>query len=155
MKILLAVDGSTFSDAAADQVASRPWPENSEVIVTSVYEPPVVPAVESWVPPQQYFEEREKADQEEARNAVNRAVDRLRSAHTMLTIRSEIVRGHPADVILDRASQWNVDLIVMGSHGYTGLKRFLLGSVSQRVSLHAKCSVEIVRAHDTREEKAA
>ncbi|MEK6301887.1 MAG: universal stress protein [Acidobacteriota bacterium] len=149
MKILLGVDGSKFSDAAVEEVAGRPWPQHSDVDIVSVYEPPAFPTTETWVLPQHYYEEMEKASQEQARDAVNKAIERLRSANPDLRLNSEIARGYPADVILDRANRWGTNLIVLGSHGYSGLKRFLLGSVSQNVSSHAKCSVEIVRTPDT------
>ena len=153
MKILLAVDGSQFSDAAVEEVAGRPWPEASEVDVLSVYEPPASPTTETWALPQRYYEEMEEASQQLFREAANRAVERLQAAHSKLQINSEIARGYPAEVILDRANRWGTDLIVVGSHGYSGLKRFLLGSVSQNVSLHARCSVEIVRAPETSKTK--
>ncbi|MNT75297.1 putative universal stress protein [compost metagenome] len=51
----------------------------------------------------------------------------------------------PADTILAVAEEEHVDLIVMGSHGRTGLGRFLLGSVSSQVSTHAPCSVLIAK----------
>jgi nucleotide-binding universal stress UspA family protein len=53
--------------------------------------------------------------------------------------------GDPRSVIVDEAEEWGADMIVLGSHGYTGLKRLLLGSVAQSVAAHAHCSVEIVR----------
>ena len=151
MKILLAVDGSEFSDAAVEEVARRPWPDGSELDIISVYEPPALPITETFVLPQSYYEEMEKAGQEQSREAINKAIERLRLAQTNLRINSEIARGYPADVVLDRANRCGADLIVVGSHGYSGLKRFLLGSVSQNVSSHARCSVEIVRAKDTTE----
>jgi nucleotide-binding universal stress UspA family protein len=151
MRILLAVDGSRFSDAAVEEIAGRPWPDKTEVDVLSVYEPPAFPTTENWVLPQNYYEELEKAGQQQAHEAIDRAIERLRAAKTDLRINSEVVRGYPAEVILDRANRWGTNLIVVGSHGYSGLKRFLLGSVSQNVSSHAKCSVEIVRTHDAME----
>ena len=48
--------------------------------------------------------------------------------------------------IIDSAAEWRADLIVVGSHGRSGIPRFLLGSVAEFVARHAKCSVEIVRA---------
>jgi nucleotide-binding universal stress UspA family protein len=48
-------------------------------------------------------------------------------------------------MIIGEARKWSADLIVLGSHGYTGLKRLLLGSVALFVVSHAPCSVEIVR----------
>jgi nucleotide-binding universal stress UspA family protein len=51
----------------------------------------------------------------------------------------------PKEIILQNAEEWGADLIVCGSHGRRGLSRFLLGSVSEAVASHAKCSVEIIR----------
>ena len=53
--------------------------------------------------------------------------------------------GDPADAILDVAEERNADLIVVGNKGMTGAKRFLLGSVPNKVSHHAPCSVLIIR----------
>ena len=53
--------------------------------------------------------------------------------------------GRPADAILDVAEEKDADLIVVGNKGMTGAKRFLLGSVPNKVSHHAPCSVMIIR----------
>ena len=53
--------------------------------------------------------------------------------------------GDPADAILDVAEEKGADLIVVGNKGMTGAKRFLLGSVPNKVSHHAPCSVLIIR----------
>jgi len=54
-------------------------------------------------------------------------------------------QGDPADAILDIAEELDADLIVVGNKGMTGAKRFLLGSVPNKVSHHAPCSVLIIR----------
>jgi nucleotide-binding universal stress UspA family protein len=54
-------------------------------------------------------------------------------------------QGDPADAILDVAEEQGADLIVVGNKGMTGAKRFLLGSVPNKVSHHAPCSVLIIR----------
>ncbi len=54
-------------------------------------------------------------------------------------------RGDPADAILDVAEEQGADLIVVGNKGMTGAKRFLLGSVPNKISHHAPCSVLIIR----------
>ena len=54
-------------------------------------------------------------------------------------------QGDPADAILDVAEEKHADLIVVGNKGMTGAKRFLLGSVPNKVSHHAPCSVMIIR----------
>jgi len=147
MKILLAVDGSACSDAAVGEVARRPWPEGSEIKIISVFEPPVMPAPEIWALSDHYFQELERAGQEQARAIVERAVkhfgaDRVKA----LNITTDVIKGYPKDVIIYEAEQWGADLIVVGSHGYRGLTRLWLGSVSLAVASHAKCSVEIVRS---------
>lgn len=59
-------------------------------------------------------------------------------------IREVMLRGHPAEVILDYNKAEHFDLIVMGSRGRSGVKAFLLGSTSDKVSHHATCPVLIV-----------
>jgi len=60
-------------------------------------------------------------------------------------VRIHARQGDPADAILDVAEELDADLIVVGNKGMTGAKRFLLGSVPNKVSHHAPCSVLIVR----------
>jgi nucleotide-binding universal stress UspA family protein len=69
--------------------------------------------------------------------------ERLRSAG--FDASTSVREGDPKMVILDCATEWRTDLIVVGSHGRKGLTRFVLGSVSEAVARHAHCSVEIVR----------
>ena len=146
MRILLAIDGSQFSDAAVNEIAQRPWPANTEVRIMSVVEPPLLPTVETWVPPENYIEALEKASEDAARTVIKKAADGIgNQQQDSITITTSIVRGYPKHAILDAAEEWEADLIVVGSHGYRGLTRVWLGSVSQAVSSHAKCSVEIVR----------
>ncbi|MFN0084040.1 MAG: universal stress protein [Blastocatellia bacterium] len=146
MKILLAVDGSEYGTFAVESVAARPWPEGTVVKILSAIEPPYLPATETWVMPESYYEQLEAAGNEQAQKAAKEAVNTLREKQgARLEILTEIKDGNPKDVILDEARQWGADLIILGSHGYRGLKRFLLGSVSHTVATHAPCSVEIVR----------
>jgi nucleotide-binding universal stress UspA family protein len=60
-------------------------------------------------------------------------------------VRTYARQGDPADAILDVAEEFGSDLIVVGNKGMTGAKRFLLGSVPNKISHHAPCSVLIVR----------
>lgn len=146
MKILLATDGSSFSDAAVNEISTRSWPEGSEVRIISVYEPPLLPTMETWMPSDNYLEALEKAGEEQARSIVSNAATRIRGGQRdRLRVAVEIIKGHPKHAIIDAADAWQADLIVVGSHGYRGLTKLWLGSVSQAVASHAKCSVEIVR----------
>ncbi|HWC77641.1 MAG TPA: universal stress protein [Blastocatellia bacterium] len=149
MRILLAIDGSSFSDEAVKGVATRPWPAGSEVRIISVVEHPLLPMVESWVPPDDYLEALDKAGEDQARSIVGKAANRIQEEQRdKLRVATEIVKGHPRHAILSAAETWEADLIVVGSHGYRGLTKLWLGSVSQAVASHAKCSVEIVRKRE-------
>ncbi len=154
MKLLLAVDGSTCSNAAVEEVGRRPWPEGAEVRIVSAFEPPPTLAMsEAWAPPKGYYEQMEKMGHDRAHQAVDDAVARLREAQgERLRITTETIRGLPKEAILSEAERWGAELIVVGSHGYGGWKRFWLGSVSHAIATHAKCSIEIVRTEQPRED---
>lgn len=146
MKVLLAVDGSTYSDAAVEEVARRPWPEGTLVKVLTAYELLTPPTPEAWALPANYFEDLDIGLRKQARNIVDAALQLLRSKNNKtISVDATIVPGPPRSAILDEAESWGADLIVLGSHGYRAWERFLLGSVSQAVVSHAKCSVEVVR----------
>jgi nucleotide-binding universal stress UspA family protein len=149
MRILLAVDGSEFGDAAVEEIAARPWPPGSEVHVISVNHLPLTPTPETCALPESYYSQLEKVGRELAGSAINRAISRLRDSNTEretpLTLTSEAIVGQPAETIIGTAKKWGADLVALGSHGHRGLTRFLLGSVSYAVASHAPCSVEIVR----------
>ena len=146
MKILLAVDGSPCSDAAVEEVARRPWPEGSSVKVLTAYELPTPPTPEAWALPANYFDELDIGLRKQAQDVVDEAIRKLRSKlNKSISLDGALLPGPPRSVILDEAESWGADLIVLGSHGYRAWERFLLGSVSQAVVSHAKCSVEVVR----------
>ena len=150
MKVLLAIDGSQCSDEATDQISDRPWPEGSEVKVLSAFELPLPPTPEGWALPASYLDEMDRVARDHAKAVVERAERKLKSKlDKAVTISSEFLPGPSRTVILDEAEKWNADLIVVGSHGYRAWERFLLGSVSQSVVAHAKCSVEVVRCRKT------
>jgi nucleotide-binding universal stress UspA family protein len=146
MKILLATDGSDCSKAAVNSVADRPWPEGSEAKILSAMEIPNPPMSEAWALPDSYYAELDGAAKAQAEAAVKDAAERIKAGKTPgLEVITEIKNGPAKEVILDEAEEWGAELIVLGSHGYNGWRRFLLGSVSNAVAAHAHCSVEIVR----------
>ncbi len=157
MKILLAIDGSPCSDAAVEEVGDRPWPEGSTVKVLNAFELALPATTEGWALPQNYFEEMDQAVKRQARSIVERALEHLRQKQNRtIKVDGLFTPGPPRSVILDEAESWGADLIVVGSHGYSRWERFLLGSVSQGVVSHAKCSVEVVRcSHATETGKEA
>jgi len=146
MKILIALDGSPFSDAALEEVARRPWPAGSKIMVLTAFEAPVAAAPDIWTLPSDYFEQVERSVRLRAESVMERAVAKLTAAlGPDIEVKGECVTGAAKRVILDEAEKWKADLIVVGSHGYPAWERLLLGSVSQAVVAHAKCSVEVAR----------
>jgi nucleotide-binding universal stress UspA family protein len=149
MKILLAVDGSPCSEAAVNEVATRPWPAASEIRIVSAFEVPVMPTLEVWAISSEYFEQMERVAREQAQAVVNAAATKVESyVDETIRITTEVLIGSPRSAILEESENWKADLIVVGSHGYGPWQRFLLGSVSQAVVAHARCSVEVVRCGD-------
>ena len=142
-RVLLATDGSECSVKAARSVALRPWPSGTEVRILSVVEL-AVPMLQPSYP---------SAAMETLRaDGMKRAQDAIRAAEQIVTDAGlpaseevSVLLDSPKAIILDVAAQWGADLIVLGSHGRLGINRFLLGSVSEAVALHATCSVEVVR----------
>jgi len=146
MKILIGVDGSEYSDAALEELSRRSWPKGSEILVVNAFELPLAATPEVWALPPDYYEQLDRICREQAAAIVKAAVEKLsRSLGNSVTVTSKTVLGAPRGVILEEAESWKPDLIVVGSHGYPTWERLLLGSVSQAVVSHARCSVEVVR----------
>lgn len=145
MKVLLAIDGSTCSDAAIEEVAQRPWPKDTELKIITAVEIPIMVAAEPWAASADYFEELEGTVRQAAKAVIDAAIVKLGKTAQTVKLSTEIIQGPPRQVIVDEADRWNSDLIVMGSRGLGAWNRLLLGSVSSAVVHHAKCSVEIVR----------
>lgn len=153
MKILVATDGSKFGEEAVKEVARRPWPAGSEVLVVYVVEPTPQPSAEMWAGSyQDYYAELSQWQRAQARRALE-AATRILDAREDKTLRvsAEMLEGQPKRRIPEEADAWGADLVVVGSHGYGIWDRLLLGSVSQAVASHAPCSVEIVRRPETEE----
>jgi nucleotide-binding universal stress UspA family protein len=145
MKILLATDGSSYSECAARSIAERPWPKGTIVEVLAVAEV-VTTAPDPWYASGQIAERLQVERLKAAKDDVKSAEDILSTVS--LKPLTKIVCGYPKASILDEAKEWGADLIVVGSHGRRGLKRLLLGSVAEAVALHSHCSVEVIRQQD-------
>jgi nucleotide-binding universal stress UspA family protein len=143
MKLLIAIDGSEFSQAALNNVIARPWNPGTEVKVLHVVEPPSLLIGREMGPYDPEFETVWKALREQAKELVEKAAEKLRTAGFQVS--THLVEGNPKSQIIDAANEWHADMIILGSHGWSGLNRFLMGSVSEGVVRHAHCSVEIIR----------
>jgi nucleotide-binding universal stress UspA family protein len=140
MKVLLAVDDSKYSQAAIQSVLQKARPQDTEVRVLHVLEP----ILEAQWSSHHVYGEMMAQRRQDAAEMVKRATESLKAAGFKICSYA-VENGIPKAVIIDEAKKLGADLIVLGSHGRTGLDRFLLGSVSEAVARHAACSVEIVR----------
>jgi nucleotide-binding universal stress UspA family protein len=142
MKILLAIDNSEFSEAATEAVIEQSTPGHTEVHVFHVVDFPtnVIPEAGMYSPA---MGRGRDAERKLAQALADKVASRLRSHGLRVT--TAIAWGDPRSKIIEEARTWEADLIVIGSHGWKGLGRFLMGSVPEGVARHAPCSVQIVR----------
>ena len=137
-KVLIAYDGSQCADAALEDLRRAGLPEKAHAIILSV--------VESWLPPPSSLEILESVDyRQEFLVLARRASDRMKSLLPGWVIDPLVGFGSPASVIIEKADEWLPDLIVVGSHGHNAVGRFFLGSVSQKLTHEAHCTVRVAR----------
>jgi nucleotide-binding universal stress UspA family protein len=141
MKVLIAIDGSPCSDAAIVEVCRRPWPAGSEFRLITVDPQLDVKLGREGSP----FDEVLQQQRLDVTKRLDAGTALFRRQAPQLPLTSVLREGWPKEAIVDEAEEWGADLVVVGSHGYGAVKRFLLGSVSMAVVLNAPCSVEIVR----------
>ena len=140
-KILVPSDFSEHSDKAfqwAQELATK-W--EAQILVVHVYSiappPPIMPG--TAVDLTQYEASIRTDAEAKLRDFIAQpSIDSSR-------VEARIVMGYPFHEICQLAEQENIDLIVMGSHGRTGIRHVLLGSVAERVVRHAPCPVLVVR----------
>lgn len=148
MKILLAIDGSDYSKAALDELNKMTLPPSTEVCIINVYEFPTAlgPGLLTTSGSiGNYLEEFTLGAQKLGNKIVSEATKVLKGQNEAFKITTSVVSGLPKSAILEKAEDWDADLIVVGSQGQGAFTRLLLGSVSQYLATHAKCSVMIAR----------
>jgi nucleotide-binding universal stress UspA family protein len=141
--IVVGTDGSDTAKEAVRQAAELAKTLGSRMHLVSAYEP---------VPEGRLREERAEVPEDlqwmvNPREDVNATLEETgkQLQQEGLEVETHAREGDPADAILDVAEEKGADLIVVGNKGMTGAKRFLLGSVPNKVSHHAPCSVMIIR----------
>jgi nucleotide-binding universal stress UspA family protein len=132
---------------AVEEVACRHWTRGSEVKVLACVHVPIPDIPDTLLVSYPIRLDMMEAERRRLAIVVEQAATRLRETEHDLKVETAVIDGSPKEAIVDEAEKWGAELIVVGCHGYGNVKRFLLGSVSQTVATHAKCSVEIVRSH--------
>ena len=144
MRILIAVDDSPHSERALEFAAQMRWPPGSRVLVATVVPPPLPTSTAIDAPSTAEALRMEKDDLSRAEVLIARAQERLRSIG--FCVEGRLLSGDPREKLLQLVESEAVTLLVLGSHGRTGLARLLLGSVSSHAVAHAPCSVLVVKA---------
>jgi len=141
--IVVGTDGSETAGEAVREAIELAKAIGASIELVSAYEP---------VSRERLREEARQAPgdmqwminaREDVEATLSEACERVQAAG--IEVNSYAREGDPADAILDVAEERGADLIVVGNKGMTGAKRFLLGSVPNKVSHHAPCSVLIIR----------
>ncbi len=145
-KVLLAVDGSPCSEAAADAVIRQFAPERTHVrvlhVVTDLEGPSSAVTFAGGPTAARDVIACEQSARHRAEELVAQVVERLQAAG--FTASAELRDGDPDDEILACAALSNSQVIVVGSHGRRGFDRLVNGSVSTSVLRRAPCAVEVV-----------
>lgn len=139
-RMLLATDGSEESDLALQAAASLANSTGSELHVVHVLPTDVGIPYPVEVLQRPTLEE----SKQQARAFLERQVEQI-AAEGATVANSHLRLGRPADEIVELSEELNVDLIVMGSKGLGGVRRALMGSVSDSVARYARCPVMVVR----------
>jgi hypothetical protein len=140
--IVVATDGSKYSAAAASEAIGIAKRNVSKLTVISV-----VPA-EHATPTDMEFgmSQRELIAEKEMRVAEENAKTVKDAAQKEgVAVQAFVMSGKPADAVIETAKEHGADLIVLGSHGRTGLEKLLMGSVTERVIVLSPCAVLVVK----------
>ena len=147
MKVLFATDGAKQSDSAIEAFKKLALSDGDEIKIVSVIDVGVPVAVDIYGGYLPDTTELEKTAKENSEKVLEQTAARLREicGDKKIDITTEILFGSPESRIVETADEWRPDLVVVGSHGYSGWERLLIGSVSDSVVHHSPCSVLVVR----------
>jgi len=143
-KVLVAIDDTGLSDLVVESLPPQMRPDQTDVLVLQVVEPFLYTAPPQMAPGYQpEMSARMKDRKELAKRSVDSAVDVLRKAGFQVT--SQVVESEIKEGILNAASEWGADLIVVTSHARKGVAKFLHRSVAEGIVHRAPCSVLVVK----------
>jgi nucleotide-binding universal stress UspA family protein len=129
--ILYATDFSSHSNQAYFHAVALAEAYGATLTIAHVYTPETKDA--------------KPGAEEEARRQRRGELEQIRPVNPRISVRHVLLEGDPADAIIGHAAGSRIDMIVMGTHGRTGLDRILMGSVAERVLRGAHCSVLVVK----------
>jgi nucleotide-binding universal stress UspA family protein len=141
-RVLHPSDFSRASTAAFARAVELAKANRAELVLAHVMSMPVPMAGDGYIPPK-IWEQMESSSRAYAQKQMDALVVKARKAG--VRVKTLLVTGVPHERIVQAARAQKADLVVMGTHGRTGLQRFFLGSVAERVVASAGCPVMTVR----------
>ena len=143
-RILVPLDGSPLAEQALDEACRLAELNQAKVILLNVVSP-ISEVIAAGTDHPIFVDQQWAAQQAEALNYLNRVSKRIVCQGVEAECAVEM--GHAAETIVDYANHHTIDLIVMATHGRTGLKRLVYGSVAEAVLHRADVPILLVRAH--------
>lgn len=143
MKIVLGFDDSPHALAALRWITRQSWPEKPRVTVVSAVRTPITAYAEVYAPAVPYPTELVTEVTRHHQELCMKAEAELRKAGFPTAVK--VLPGDPREVLVDTVRAENAELLVVGSHGRTGIPKLLLGSVASHVVAHAPCDVLVVK----------
>jgi nucleotide-binding universal stress UspA family protein len=140
--LVVATDGSKHSAVAASEAIGIAKRNKSKLTVVSVVPSELMSQadIDFAMNLRENLAEKEMSEAEKYAKAVKEA-----AKNEGVEVQAFVVTGKPADVIIETAKEKNADLIVLGSHGRTGLEKLLMGSVAERVIVLSSCAVLVAK----------
>jgi len=143
MKVLIGVDDSEHAKTTLEFVRKVTWPKDTSMTVVSTVQLPIGgypnPYAPAGVDVVIWLEELTKLHESLVSRGAKTLADAGIKAHT------RVLQGDPRETLIEEAQKERADLIVVGSHGRSGIEKALLGGVASHVVAHASCSVLVVR----------
>jgi nucleotide-binding universal stress UspA family protein len=153
-RILVAVDFSSHSARALEIATDLAHRFDSAVTILHVYEPNIYAGPGSYMVPTSTYDRARPAVLATLEQQLERNSEDLHTAGVR-DVETALLQGTPYDQIVEYARDNDHDLIVLGTHGRTGIRRALLGSVAERVVRKAPCAVLTVRLPEAAREELA
>jgi nucleotide-binding universal stress UspA family protein len=146
-KMLVAIDGSESSAKALDFAIELAEKWTAKVQIVSVVQPveSLIPRFTFAAPPPEFYAFFIKHVEDRIERTLSTALNKAKNKNPNLTVSTRMLKGRPADKIVETAKNEDFDLIIVGSRGLGGVDDLILGSVSDRIADNATCSVLIVK----------
>jgi nucleotide-binding universal stress UspA family protein len=143
-KVLVPLDGSLLSECSLEQVKKLTAVGISEVILLRVVEPIDRDEAVTWAAAGYLIGDIQGRKRDDAEKYMVSVVEKLKQEG--ISARGEVVEGRATETIIDYSEKHQVDLIIISSHGRSGITRWAMGSVADRVASHSTIPVLMVTA---------